>query len=91
MANAFFASITHKVQKDVVEAFEAGDIKNAICIFKQVSNNFGATRDMLDDRMLFLNINADPGAPSKQKSFTNDILRNDFTPGVADRGGSAKI
>ena len=83
VANAFFASITQEAQ-------EAGDIKNAPCLFKQVSNNLGATRDMLDDRMLFLNINADPGARSKQPSFANDILRNEFNPGVADRGGSAK-
>ena len=48
-------------------------------------------RDVLDDRMLFLNINADPGATSKQKSFANDILRNELSPGVADRGGSAKM
>ena len=39
--------------------------------------------------MLFLNINSDPGATSKQKSFANDILRNEFTPGVTDRGGSS--
>jgi hypothetical protein len=44
---------------------------------------------MQGDRMLFLNINSDPGATSKQKSFANDILRNEFTPGVTDRGGSA--
>ena len=45
---------------------------------------------MLDDRVLFLNINADPGATSKRKSFANDILRNEFNLGVADRGGSTK-
>ncbi len=45
---------------------------------------------MLNDLMIFFNINADPGATSKQKSFANDILRKEFTPGVADRGGSAK-
>ncbi len=44
---------------------------------------------MHGDRMLFLNINSDPGATSKQESFANDILRNKFTPGVTDRGGSA--
>ena len=44
---------------------------------------------MQGDLMLFLNINFDPGATSKQKSFANDILRNEFTPGVTDRGGSA--
>jgi hypothetical protein len=44
VANAFFASVYHDTQKDVVEALEAGDIKNALCLFNQVSNNFGATR-----------------------------------------------
>jgi hypothetical protein len=39
--------------------------------------------------MLCLNINSDPGATSKQKSFANDTLRNDFSPGVTDRGGSS--
>ncbi len=69
VANAFFASIAHEARKDVVEALEAGDIKNALCLLKQVSNNLGATRDMLNDRMLFLNINAEPGATSKQTLF----------------------
>ncbi len=39
--------------------------------------------------MLFLNINSDPGATTKQKLFANDIPRNSFTPGVTDRGESA--
>jgi len=30
-ANVFVASIAHKAQKDVVEALEAGDVKNAMC------------------------------------------------------------
>ena len=90
MANAFFASVAQETQKDVVEALEAGDIKNAMCLLKQVSKNLGVTRDMLNDPMLFLSINADPGATSKQKSFANGILRNEFTPRVADCGGSAK-
>ncbi len=36
---------------------------------------------MLNDRMLFLDIDADPGATSKKKSFANDILDNVFYPG----------
>ncbi len=71
--------LAHEAEKDVAEALDAGDIKNVMCLLEQVLNNLGATRDMLNDRMLFLNINADPGATSNQKSFTNDILRNDFT------------
>ena len=39
--------------------------------------------------MLFIDINSDPGATSKQKSCTNDILRNEFSPGVTDRRGSS--
>jgi hypothetical protein len=85
-----YASIAHEAQKDTVEALEAGDVKNAMCLLKQVSSNLGATRDMLNDHMLFLNINADPRATPKQKSFANDILRNELTPGVENRGGSAK-
>jgi hypothetical protein len=89
VANAFFTSIANEAQKDALEAFEAGNYKTAYKLFKQVSNNLAAAADMQGDRMLFLNINSDPGATSKQKSFANDILRNEFTPGVTDRGGSA--
>ena len=45
---------------------------------------------MLNDGMMFLDINADPGATSKLKSFANEIQRNEFTPRVSDRRGSAK-
>jgi len=40
--------------------------------------------------MLFLNIDSDPGATSKKKSFVSDILRNEFCPEVTDRGGSSR-
>ena len=82
MANAFYASIAHETHKDVVEALEAGDINHALCLLKQASNNLGALRDMLNDHMLFLTINAEPGATSKHKSFANGILRNEFIPRV---------
>ena len=39
--------------------------------------------------MIFLNINPDPGATSKQKSFANAILRKKICPGVMGRGGSS--
>ena len=90
MANAFFASVAHEAQTDAFATLEAGDVKNVLCLLKQVSNNLDASRGMLNDHMLFLNINPDPGATSKQKLFANDVLRKEFTPGVADRGGSAK-
>ncbi len=39
--------------------------------------------------MRFLNIISDPGATTKQKPFANGILRNEFSPGVTDLGGSS--
>jgi hypothetical protein len=89
VANAFFAAVANEAQKDAIEAFQAGNHRAALKLFKQVSANLKAAADMQGDRMLFLNINSDPGATSKQKSFANDILRNEFTPGVTDRGGSS--
>ena len=89
VANAFFAAVANEAQKDAIEAFQAGNHTAALKLFKQVSANLKDASDMQGDRMLFLNINSDPGATSKQKSFANDILRNEFTPGVTDRGGSS--
>ena len=60
MANAFFTTITNEAQKDVIEAFEAGNYKTAHKLFNQVSNNRAGTSDMQGDKMLFLNINSDP-------------------------------
>ena len=46
VANAFFAAVTHEAEKDAIEAFEAGDFKTALRLFKQVSNNLGESSDM---------------------------------------------
>ena len=89
VANAFFAAITNEAQKDAIEAFEAGNYKATRRLSKKISINLGVTSDMQRDTMFFLNINSDPGATTKQKSFANDILRNKFTPGLIDRGGSS--
>ncbi len=62
VANAFFTAIANEVQKDALEAFEAGSYKTTQKLFKQVVNNLAATTDMQGDRMLFLNINSDPVA-----------------------------
>jgi hypothetical protein len=80
MGSAFFASITDEVQKGFDEALEAGDVENAVCLLKQVSNSLGATRDMINDRILFLNINIDPGATSTQNcspttSYASSLYR----------------
>ena len=84
----FFTSVIHEAQKDALQALEAGNYDAAQRLFKQICKNLEAARDMQGDLMLFLNINSDPGATSKQKSFANDVLRNEFCPKVTDRGGS---
>jgi hypothetical protein len=89
-ADAFFTSFTNETQKDAMQALEAGNYGAAQRLFRQVCNNLEATRDMQWDKMMFLDINSDPGATSKPKSFANDTLRNEFCPGVTDRGGSSR-
>ena len=90
VANAFFTSVIHEAQKNNPQVLEAGNYGAAQRLFKQVCNNLEATRDMQGDQMVFLNINSDPGATSKQKSFANDIMRNEFCPWVTDKGGSSR-
>ncbi len=90
VASAFFISVTHEAQKDTLQALETGNYGAALRMFKQVCNNLEASRDMQGDMMLFLNIKSDPGATSKQKSFANEFLRNEFCPRVMDRGGSSR-
>jgi hypothetical protein len=89
LANAVFFAITHEAEKNTNEPLKAGDHKTTLRLFKQVSNNFGAKSDMQGDIILFLNINSDPGATTKQKFFANDIMRSEFNLEVTDRGGSS--
>jgi hypothetical protein len=59
VANTFYASIDHEAHKDVNEALEAGDIKNALCLLscliKQQPNNnyFGYFKNYLLFHWLF--------------------------------------
>ena len=49
-----------------------------------------ALEDMLRDRMSFLDLSSDPNSSATEKDFANNVLRNEFTPGVQNKGGSAK-
>ncbi len=89
VSNVFYAAVTHEAQKDSIEAFKAGDFKAILILIKQAFKNLGAICDMKGDMMLFININSNPGATRKPKSIINDILRNEFSPGVTDRGRSS--
>ena len=42
------------------------------------------------DRMLFLDLTSDPNASATEKDNAKNILRNEFTPGVQNKGGSSK-
>jgi hypothetical protein len=48
-----------------------------------------AIEDMHRDHMLYLYLTSDPNSSATERDFANNILRNDFTPGVQNKGGSA--
>jgi hypothetical protein len=49
-----------------------------------------AIEDMHLDRMLFLDLTSDPNSSATERDFANNVLRNKFTPGVQNKGGSAR-
>jgi hypothetical protein len=49
-----------------------------------------ALEDMIRDRMMFLDLSFDPDASAAEKDFAQNVLRNEFSLGVQNKGGSAK-
>ena len=90
MANAFFTSVTRAAVDDAITATNNGDAITAAILLDQVANNMAALEDMLRDRMLFLDLSSDPNASATEKDFAQNVLRNEFSPGVQNKGGSAK-
>jgi hypothetical protein len=90
VANAFFASVTRASLDDAISAALEGDEQSALTLFAQVSNNMAAIEDMHRDRMLFLDLTSDLNSSATERDFANNVLRNDFTPGVQNKGGSAR-
>jgi len=41
-----------------------------------------AVEDLHRDRMLYLDLTSDPNASATKKDYANNVLKNDFTPGV---------
>ena len=39
--------------------------------------------------MLYLDLTSEPSSSATEKDYANNVLRNDFTPGVQNKGGSA--
>ncbi len=67
-----------------------GDAIIVAILLDQVANNMAALEDMLRDRMLFLDLSSDPNASPTETDFAQNVLRNEFSPGVQNKGGSAK-
>ncbi len=44
-----------------------------------------AIEDMHRDRMLFLDLTSDPGSSATERDFANNVLKNEFTPGVQNK------
>jgi hypothetical protein len=82
VANAFFASVTKASLDDAISAVLEGDEQSALTLLAQVSNNMAAIEDMHRDRMLFLDLTSDPNSSATERDYANNILRNEFTPGV---------
>jgi hypothetical protein len=40
--------------------------------------------------VLYLDLTSDPNASATEKDYANNIIKNDFTPGVQNKGGNAK-
>ena len=49
-----------------------------------------AIEDLHKNMMMLLYLTSDPNASAPEKDYANNILRNVFTPGVRNRGGSSK-
>jgi hypothetical protein len=90
VANAFFASVTRAALDDAIAAANEGDQKSALNLLAQVSNNMAAIEDMHRDRMLYLDLTSDPNSSATERDFAHNILKNEFTPGVQNKGGSAR-
>jgi hypothetical protein len=50
----------------------------------------GAIEDMHRDRMLYLDLTSDPSSYATERDYANNILKQDFNPGVQNKGGSAR-
>jgi hypothetical protein len=90
VANAFFASVTRVALDDAIAAAIEGDQKASLNLLSQVSNNMAAIEDMHRDRMLYLDLTSDPGSSATERDYAHNILKNEFTPGVQNKGGSAR-
>jgi len=88
VANAFFAPVTRAALDDAIAATKDGDTKTAAILLNQANNNIVVIEDQHRDRMLYLDLTSDPNASTTERGYANNVLKNEFTPGVLNKGGS---
>ncbi len=49
-----------------------------------------AFEDMHRDNMLYLDLTSDPNSSATKRDFAHNILKNELTPGVQNKGVSAR-
>jgi hypothetical protein len=90
VAIAFFASVTKAALDDAITANNEGKDPDLVAtLLGQVQANMTAIEDMRQDRKLYLDLTSDPNSSATEKDCANNVLRNDFMPGVQNKGGSA--
>ena len=90
VANAFFASVTRTTLDNAISAALEGDEDSSFTLLAQVSNNMAAIEDMHRDRILLLDLTSDPNFSATERDFANNVLKNEFTPGVKNKVGSTR-
>ena len=87
VANAVFTSVTRATIDDAITTTNDGNSKTGSILLSQVSNTL---ESMLQDRMFFLDLSSDLNTSATEKDFTNNVLRNEFTLGVQNKGGGLR-
>lgn len=83
--------MTKAALDDAIDANNnGGDPATVAILLSQVQANMAAIEDMHRDRMLFLDLTSDPNSSATEKDYANNVLRNEFTPGVQNKGGSSR-
>jgi hypothetical protein len=83
--------VTKAALDDAIDANNnGGDPATVAILLSQVQAHMVVIEDMHRDRMLFLNHTSDPNSSATEKHYANNVMRNEFNPGVQSKGGSAK-
>ena len=91
VVNALFAFVTKAALDDAITANNDGRYPETVSILLgQVQVNMAAINDMHRGRMSFLDLTSDLNSSATEIYFANNVLRNDFSPGVQNKGVSSR-